>query len=74
MPNKPDPDKQLVGMRIPRTLYARICKEAKVRKMTPKDYILWLCDKNTRQVVLIPEDFEKIIAGTKAAEERNRRR
>ena len=74
MPNMPDPDKHLVGIRMPRTLYKRLQKLAKQRKITIKDLILEILNRETINTILTPEDYEQIAKETRQASERYKNR
>lgn len=70
MPNMPTPDKHLIGIRIPRTLYKRLQKLAQQRKTTLKDLILEILNRETINTILTPEDYEQITKETRRAAER----
>lgn len=72
MPNKPDPDKTFLGVRIPRPLYVRLRKIAAQKKMTMTEYVLELLGRETRHITLTSEDYEKIAKETRRAEEKLR--
>lgn len=74
MPNMPDPDKHLVGIRMPRTLHKRLQKRAQQQKITLKDYILGILIKETINTVLTPEDYEQIAEETRKAARRYKNR
>lgn len=70
MPNMPDPDKHLVGIRMPRTLHKRLQKIAQQRKITLKDFILEILIRETINTILTPEDYEQIAEETRKATRR----
>ena len=70
MPNKPNPDKHLVGVRMPRPLYERLKKLAKQRGEPLKDTILSILNIQTNNIVLTHEDYERIAKDTAAAEKK----
>ncbi len=74
MPNMPDPDKHLVGIRMPRTLHKRLQKLAQERKITVKNLIIEILIRETINTVLTPEDYEQIAEETRKAVKRNKNR
>lgn len=74
MPNMPDPDKHLVGIRMPRTLHKRLQKLAQQRKATLKEIILEILIRETINTILTPEDYEQIAEETRKAARRYKNR
>ena len=74
MPNMPDPDKHLVGIRMPRTLHKRLQKLAQQRKTTLKEIILEILIRETINTILTPEDYEQIAEETRKAARRYKNR
>lgn len=74
MPNMPDPDKHLVGIRMPRTLHKRLQKLAQQRKTTIKAVILEILIRETLETILTAEDYEQIAEETRKASRRYKNR
>ena len=60
MSNMPDLTKKFVNSLLPIELVAKIRKEARARKMTTTEFIVWILDKRLEQVELTAEDYEWI--------------
>ena len=60
MSNMPDINKKFVNSLLPIELVAKIRKEAKARKMTTTEFIVWILDKRLERVELTAEDYEWI--------------
>ena len=73
MANKPDPDKQLVGIRMPRETWRKLQVMAKDSDHTPNTLAASILTSATEKVSLTPEDYEQIAKDTRAAAEKNRR-
>lgn len=67
MPNQHSKEKKSLGIRIPRTLYRRIQKDAERRGMTIVEFAEWTLFKETQDVELTSEDYEKIAQELDAA-------
>ncbi len=74
MPNAPDPDKTMLSVRMPRTLYERLRKLARKNKMSITDYVLQIITLETKHITLTAEDYERIAHQTREAERRLRNR
>lgn len=74
MPNAPDPDKTMLSVRMPRTLYERLRKLARKNKMSITDYVLQIITLETKNITLTAEDYERIAQQTREAERRLRSR
>lgn len=74
MPNAPDPDKTMLSVRMPRTLYERLRKLARKNKMSITDYVLQIITLETKHITLTAEDYERIAKQTREAERRLRSR
>ena len=74
MPNAPDPDKTMLSVRMPRTLYERLRKLARKNKMSITDYVLQIITLETKHITLTAEDYERIAKQTREAERRLRNR
>lgn len=74
MANQPDPDKILYGIRMPRTLHARLVKLAAKRGETLKDTVLAILNKSVDKIALDENDYKEIAEATRAALEKNGRR
>ncbi len=74
MPNKPDADKHLYGIRLPRDLWHKIKKLAAQHDRDVKSEILSILMTATIDVSLTSDDYEQIRKETKAAELRNAKR
>lgn len=74
MPNAPDPDKTMLSVRMPRTLYERLRKLARKNKMSITDYVLQIITLETKNITLTAEDYERIAKQTREAERRLRSR
>ncbi|MBT9450680.1 arc-type ribbon-helix-helix [Akkermansia glycaniphila] len=74
MPNAPDPDKTMLSVRMPRTLYERLRKLARKNKMSITDYVLQIITLETKNITLTAEDYERIAQQTREAERRLRNR
>lgn len=73
MANKPDPDKQLVGIRMPRETWRKLQVMAKDSDHTPNTLAASILTSATEKVSLTAEDYEQIAKDTRAAAEKNRR-
>lgn len=74
MANQPDPDKILYGIRMPRTLHARLVKLAAKRGESLKDTVLAILNKSVENIVLDENDYKEIAEATRKAVEKNGRR
>lgn len=74
MANQPDPDKILYGVRMPRTLHARLVKLAAKRGETLKDTVIAILNKSVEKIALDDNDYKAIAEATRAAVEKNGRK
>lgn len=74
MANQPDPDKILYGIRMPRTLHARLVKLAAKRGESLKDTVIAILNKSVEKVPLNDDDYKEIAEATRKAVEKNGRR
>ncbi len=74
MANQPDPDKILYGIRMPRTLHARLVKLAAKRGESLKDTVIAILNKSVEKVPLNDDDYKEIAEATRKAVEKNGKR
>lgn len=74
MANQPDPDKILYGIRMPRTLHARLVKLAARRGESLKDTVIAILNKSVEKVPLNDDDYKEIAEATRKAVEKNGKR
>lgn len=74
MADKPDPDKKLVGIRMPRETWRKIQVLSEGTEKTPNSVAASLLTSAVEHVTLSPEDYEAIAKDTRAAIERNKKR
>lgn len=74
MANQPDPDKILYGIRMPRTLHARLVKLAAKRGESLKDTVIAILNKSVERVPLNDDDYKEIAEATRKAVEKNGKR
>lgn len=60
MPNQPDPDKIMLSVRVPRTLYEQLRKLAKNKKKSISDIVIDLIATEVSNISLTAEDYENI--------------
>ena len=60
MSNMPNVNKKFVNSLLPLELIAKIRKEAKARKMTTTELIVWILDRRLDSVELTADDYEWI--------------
>jgi uncharacterized protein (DUF1778 family) len=60
MPNQPSPDKAMVNLRLSRELKMTAERAAKARGMTLTDFCAWIIQRETRDIILTPDDYRKI--------------
>lgn len=60
MPNQPAPDKAMIALRVSRLLKARLLKLAKQRKMSLTDLVVFIWQRETKDVELTSEEVRKI--------------
>ena len=73
MSNMPDINKRFVNSLLPLELVAKIRRQAKARKMTTTELIVWTLDRELSSVVLSAEDYEWIAAEVRKNEAKRRR-
>lgn len=73
MPDCPDPDKTVLGIRLERSLKRRIESAAKIAGCTITDYVRTCLIAATANVVLTSADYEQIAIDTRKAEARAHR-
>lgn len=59
-PSQPKPEKQIIGARIERELYYKVETLATERKIKMTELIVEALERETRDVVLTPEQYEQI--------------
>lgn len=59
-PSQPKAEKQIIGARIERELYHKVMTLASERKLKMTDLIIEVLERETRDVVLTPEQYEQI--------------
>lgn len=60
MPNQPDPDKIMLSVRVPRTLYEQLRKLAKSKKKSISEIVIDLISLEVSNISLTAEDYENI--------------
>lgn len=70
VPDSPDPDKQMLGIRIDRTLLKRVKRLAAKEGLTVSDLVRRILIESTLNITLTAEDYENITKKTREAEER----
>lgn len=73
MADKPDPDKKLVGIRMPRETWKKIQRLSEGTDKTPNSIAASILTTAVENVTLSPEDYEAIAKDTRAAIERNKK-
>lgn len=69
MPDQHDPDKVMIGVRVERTLKARLKKLAAQEKLSLSDLIRPILHEATSKITLSSKDYEQIVRDTRKAEE-----
>lgn len=67
MPNQPAPDKDVLSVRIPRTLKRRLEKQAERKEMTLSQFVEWLLNEAVKNTELTPDDYNQIAEETARA-------
>lgn len=70
MANQRSPDKTILTVWVPRTLFARLKKAALKRVETVSEYVTSLITNATQNVELSPEDYRRIADETEQAAKR----
>lgn len=70
VPDSPDPDKEILGIRIERTLKRRIQIAAKSANKTVTEFVREILVKETAHVTLTSKDYAKIAEKVRKAEEK----
>ncbi|MEG0724341.1 MAG: Arc family DNA-binding protein [Akkermansia sp.] len=60
MPNKPDPDKIMLSVRMPRTIYEQLRKLATKQGKSMSEIVIELVSSQVINIPLTVEDYEKI--------------
>ena len=60
MPNQPDPDKIMLSVRVPRTIYEQLTKLAKSKKKSISEIVIDLISLEVSNISLTAEDYENI--------------
>lgn len=72
MSNMPNVNKKFVNSLLPLELIAKIRKEAKARKMTTTELIVWILDRRLDSVELTADDYEWIAKEVRKNETKRR--
>lgn len=70
----PDPDKIMLSVRMPRTIYEQLRKLAKAKRISISDVVLELVSAKVMNISLTTEDYERITKQVKEAIERYKNR
>ena len=60
MPNQPDPDKIMLSVRVPRTLYEQLSKLYKSKNKIISEIVIDLISLEVSNISLTAEDYENI--------------
>jgi len=60
VPNQPDINKRLLAVRVSREFYRRLQNAAKKRNVDFGDFLRWLIERETKDILLTKEDYEII--------------
>lgn len=74
MSDQPDPDKKLVGIRMPRETWKRLQILSQGAKKSANVVAADILTSATDHITLSPEDYEEIARDTRAAIEKNKKR
>jgi len=69
--NQPAPDKTMFALRIPRALKVRIQKAAKHHRMSLTDFVMFVLQRETKDVELTPDDYRRIAKEIEAVKSGN---
>ena len=67
MPSQPSPSKRMISIRVPRTLYLRLTKQARQHRESMADYLRDCLQNITEDIELTPQEQEQIAHETREA-------
>ena len=59
-PSQPSPHKQILGARVSRELYHKFATMAASKNIKMTDLLVEILERETREVILTPEQYEQI--------------